>query len=221
MIQGTRLIILGRQGAGKGTQCVRLSNHYVVPHISTGDILRTAVKEDSELGRMASEIMKAGGLISDDIMIGIVDERLAKPDAVRRGYILDGFPRTVAQAEALEGITAPRPIDLVVDLDVPRELVIERIVSRRVCRDCGTNYVAVASDGGHRICDRCGGDVVQRDDDTPEAVSQRLDLYDTQTAPLISYYNIKGELAVVNGVGHPDRVLERLVDAIDEARDRR
>lgn len=221
MIQGTRLIILGRQGAGKGTQCVRLSNHYVVPHISTGDILRAAVKEGTELGRMAAEIMNAGGLVSDDIVIGIVDERLAKPDAVRRGYILDGFPRTVAQAEALEAITASRPLDLVIDLDVPRELVIERISSRRMCRDCGTNYVAGNNDGSHRICDRCGGDVVQRDDDTPEAVNHRLDIYDTQTSPLINYYNTKGKLAVVNGVGHPDRVLERLVAAIDVARDRR
>ena len=185
MIQGTRLLILGRQGAGKGTQCVRLSNHYVVPHISTGDILRTAVKEGTELGRVAKQVMDAGGLVGDAIMIGIVDERLARPDAVRRGYILDGFPRTVAQAEALEQITAQRPIDLVIDLDVPRELVFERISSRRVCRDCGTNYTATASDAARGICERCGGDVVQRDDDTPEAVSKRLDLYESQTSPLI------------------------------------
>jgi len=192
MIQGVRLIILGRQGAGKGTQCVRLSNHYVVPHISTGDILRAAVKEGTELGRMAGEVMKAGGLVGDDIMIGIVDERLSRPDAARRGYILDGFPRTVAQAEALGEITQPRPLDLVVDLDVPRELVVERISRRRVCRDCGSNYTASSSDSAHRICERCGGDIVQREDDTPEAINQRLDLYDTQTAPLIAYYSARG-----------------------------
>ena len=221
MIQGTRLIILGRQGAGKGTQCVRLSNHYVVPHISTGDILRTAVKEGTELGRMAKQVMDAGGLVGDEIMIGIVDERLSRPDAARRGYILDGFPRTVAQAEALGTITAARPLDLVIDLDVPRELVLERISSRRLCRDCGTNYTSTVSDGARGICERCGGDIVQRDDDTPEAVNQRLDLYESQTSPLIEYYDGKAMLVVVDGVGHPDRVSERLVAVIDAARDRR
>lgn len=221
MIQGARLIILGRQGAGKGTQCVRLSNHYVVPHISTGDMLRTAVKEGTDLGRMAGEIMNAGGLVPDDIMVGIVRERLDRPDARTRGFILDGFPRTVGQAEALLGLLTERPIDLVVDLDVPREIVLERISSRRVCRDCGANYSATKGESGHRICDRCGGDVVQRDDDTPDAVNKRLDLYDSQTSPLISFYNARGLLAVVNGVGHPDHVLERLVSAIDAARLRR
>jgi adenylate kinase len=221
MIQGARLIILGRQGAGKGTQCVRLSNHYVVPHISTGDMLRTAVKEGTELGRMAGEIMNAGGLVPDDIMVGIVRERLDRPDARTRGFILDGFPRTVGQAEALLDLLKDRPIDLVVDLDVPREMVLERISSRRVCRDCGANYSAPKAETGHRICDRCGGDVVQRDDDTPEAVNKRLDLYDSQTSPLINFYNARGLLAVVNGVGHPDHVLERLVSAIDAARLRR
>jgi adenylate kinase len=179
------------------------------------------VKEGTELGRMAGEVMKAGGLVGDDIMIGIVDERLSRPDAARRGYILDGFPRTVAQAEALGEITQPRPLDLVVDLDVPRELVVERISRRRVCRDCGSNYTASSSDSAHRICERCGGDIVQREDDTPEAINQRLDLYDTQTAPLIAYYSARGMLAVVNGVGHPDHVFDRLVKAIDAARDRR
>jgi len=220
MIQGVRLIILGRQGAGKGTQCVRLSNHYVVPHISTGDMLRAAVKEGTPLGKMAGEIMNAGGLLSDEIMVGLVQERLQRPDANGRGFILDGFPRTVGQAESLGGILE-QPLDLVIDLDVPRELVLERISSRRVCRDCGANYSATKNDPGQRICDHCGGDVVQRDDDTPDAVNKRLDLYDTQTSPLINFYNSKGLLAVVNGVGHPDHVLDRLVAAIDAARARR
>ena len=216
MIQGVRLVILGRQGAGKGTQCVRLSNHYVVPHISTGDMLRAAVKEGTPLGRVAGEIMNSGGLLSDEIMVGIVRERLDQPDASGRGFILDGFPRTVGQAEALGGILE-KPLDLVIDLDVPRELVLERISSRRVCRDCGANYSATKNDPVSRICDRCGGDVVQRDDDTPDAVNKRLDIYDSQTSPLISFYNAQGILAVVNGVGHPDHVLDRLVVAIDAA----
>lgn len=218
MIPGARLIILGRQGAGKGTQCVRLSRHYVVPHISTGDMLRAAVREGTELGKAAKEIMDAGGLVSDEIMIGVVDERLRKPDADSRGYILDGFPRTVAQAEALDGITAEKPIHVVIDLDVPREIVVERISSRRVCQDCGTNYTASGQEPSPWICDVCGGDVQQRADDTPESVNRRLDLYQSQTAPLIEYYSSRGVLAVVNGVGHPDHVFKRLTDAIEARR---
>lgn len=218
MIPGARLIILGRQGAGKGTQCVRLSRHYVVPHISTGDMLRAAVREGTELGRMAKEIMDAGGLVSDEIMIGIVQERLSKPDADSRGYILDGFPRTVAQAEALDGITAEKPINVAIDLDVPREIVLERISARRVCRDCGTNYTAQGDEPSPWICDVCGGDVQQRADDTPDAVNRRLDLYESQTAPLIEYYSSRGALAVVNGVGHPDHVFKRLTDVVEARR---
>jgi len=217
MIQGIQLIILGRQGAGKGTQCGWLSNHYVVPHISTGDILRAAVKEGTTLGKLAKEIMDAGGLVGDDVMIGIIEERLNRPDAARRGYILDGFPRTVAQAEALGAMREKGP-DVVVDLDVPRELVIERISARRVCRDCGSNYTAMAAEAAREICERCGGDIVLRDDDTPEAINQRLDLYESQTAPLLEYYDDRGLLAVVNGVGPPNRVFERLVTTIDSAR---
>ena len=137
MIPGARLILLGRQGAGKGTQCLRLSRHYVVPHISTGDVLRAAVREGTELGELAKKVMDGGGLLNDEVMIGIVRDRLAEPDATGRGYLLDGFPRTVTQAEALDELTATRPLDVVLDLDVPRELVLERLTARRVCRDCG------------------------------------------------------------------------------------
>ncbi len=218
MIPGARLIILGRQGAGKGTQCVRLSRHYVVPHISTGDMLRAAAREGTELGKAAKQVMDAGGLVGDEIMIGLVDERLQKPDASTRGYILDGFPRTVAQAEALDGITAPKPIHVVIDLDVPREIVLERLSSRRVCRDCGTNYTASGQERSPWICDVCGGDVQQRADDTPDSVNRRLDLYESQTSPLIDYYSSRGALAVVNGVGHPDHVFKRLTDAVESRR---
>ena len=218
MIPGARLIILGRQGAGKGTQCVRLSRHYVVPHISTGDMLRAAVRERTELGLMAREIMDAGGLVGDDIMIGLVDERLNRPDAVTRGYILDGFPRTVAQSKALDEITAERPIHVVIDLDVPRDVVIQRISARRVCRDCGTNYTATGNEPSPWICDVCGGDVTQRDDDTPDAVNRRLDLYETQTAPLIEYYGEQDRIAVVDGVGHPNQVFRRVTDVVEQRR---
>ena len=218
MIPGARLIILGRQGAGKGTQCVRLSRHYVVPHVSTGDVLRAAVREGTELGLSAKEVMDAGGLVGDEIMIGIVTERLERDDARARGYILDGFPRTVPQAQALDKMTVERPIDIVLDLVVPRELVVQRISARRVCRDCGTNYVAAGPTPPLWICDVCGGDVVHRDDDTPEAINRRLDLYETQTAPLLDYYGEDGRLVDVDGVGTPDDVFARLTQFIDTRR---
>ena len=214
-------MLLGRQGAGKGTQCVRLSRHYVVPHISTGDMLRAAVREGTELGRLAREIMDAGGLVGDDIMVGVVRERLSRDDARTRGYILDGFPRTVEQAVQLDAITTSRPLDMVIDLSVPRELVLARISSRRVCRDCGSNYTASDTQRSPWLCEVCGGDVVQRDDDTPEAVNRRLDLYESQTAPLIEFYGSEGRLVVIDGVGHPDAVFARLTSAIDARPHRR
>ena len=217
MIPGARLVILGRQGAGKGTQCVRLSRHYVVPHISTGDMLRAAVREETELGKVAKEIMDDGGLVGDDIMIGLVAERLKRADAVTRGYILDGFPRTVVQADALDDIAGERPIDVVIDLHVDRHVVLQRITARRVCRDCGTNYTATGSERQPWICEVCGGDVLQRADDHPDAVNRRLDLYETQTAPLIEHYETSGRLAVVDGVGSPDQVFKRLTLAVNSS----
>ena len=195
MIPGARLIILGRQGAGKGTQCVRLSRHYVVPHISTGDMLRTAAREGSELGLMAKQIMEEGGLVGDEVMIGLVDERLRKPDADSRGYILDGFPRTVAQAQALRG-SRRRQAD-------PRRRRPRRASARSCssgCRRGGCAATAVpttrhvADERRMWICDVCGGDVEHRADDTPDAVNRRLDLYETQTAPLIHHYSKMGLL---------------------------
>jgi adenylate kinase len=182
--------------------------------------LRAAAREGSELGYMAKQIMDEGGLVGDDVMIALVNERLGKPDASSRGYILDGFPRTVAQAEALTEITAANPIHVVIDLDVPREIVVERISSRRVCRDCGTNYTANNGMATRSpwICDVCGGDVQQRADDTPDSVHRRLDLYETQTAPLIDHYSRRGEMVVVNGVGHPDHVFKRVCDIVDGRR---
>jgi len=220
MIPGARLIILGRQGAGKGTQCVRLSRHFVVPHISTGDMLRAAVREETELGLMAKQVMDAGGLVGDDIMIGIVRERLNAADASQRGYILDGFPRTLDQAIELDEIADEqhRPIDVVLDLNVPREIVLDRISARRVCRDCGTNYTATGNDPSPWICDVCGGDVLQRDDDTEESVNRRLDLYEEQTFPLVKHYGDQNRLVVINGVGHPDAVFARMVKAVESNR---
>jgi len=215
MSSGVRLVMLGRQGAGKGTQCARLSRHYVVPHISTGDMLRSAVKQGTELGQKAAEIMAAGELVPDDIMIGIVDDRLRCDDTTQRGYILDGFPRTVSQAEALAAMTADRPLDLVVDLHVPVEEVLERLASRRVCVDCGWNYSTAAPPKHNWTCDNCGGEVVQREDDTPEAIRKRLDEYEAKTAPLLEWYRERGLLEVVDGRGTEEEVTDRLVAAID------
>jgi len=215
LIPGCRLILVGRQGAGKGTQCVRISRHYVVPHVSTGDILRAAVKEGTDLGLKAKEIMDAGGLVPDDIMIGIVAERIGKVDARTRGFVLDGFPRTVPQAGALDEITVQQPLDVVIDLEVPRELVLQRLAARRVCQDCGTNYTATGREKSPWFCDVCGGDVVQRTDDTVDAINRRLDLYESQTQPLMEYYDKRGLLEVVEGVGSPDEVTARIISAID------
>lgn len=215
MIPGVRLVILGRQGAGKGTQCVRLARHYVVPHISTGDMLRAAVKEGTDFGRKAQEYMSRGDLLPDDIIIGVVGERLGKDDTRTRGYLLDGFPRTVGQAEALAELTEDDPLDIAIDLEVPEEIVLQRISNRRVCVDCGTNYSVQTPPRYDWTCDVCGGEVVQREDDTPEAVRKRLNLYSQETEPLIAWYLAKDLLVTVDGLGTADEVTQRLVRAID------
>lgn len=219
MIPGARLVLLGRQGAGKGTQCTRLSRHYVVPHISTGDILRAAVREGTEFGKKAKELMDAGELLPDDVIVGIVDERLDRDDTRGRGFILDGFPRTTHQAEELLRITAPRGIDAAVNLEVPRDVVLERLASRRVCMDCGTNYSTDQPPKYGMTCDVCGGDVIHREDDTEAAINRRLDLYERETAPLISWFEDRELLIQVDGLGHPDGVTDRLVRAIDRLRE--
>lgn len=218
VIPGARLVLLGRQGAGKGTQCVRLSRHYVVPHISTGDMLRSAVKEGTEFGLKAKQIMDRGELVSDEIMGGVVDERLQSDDTHNRGYILDGFPRTVGQAEMLGKITSADPLDLVLDLVVPTGVVLARLAARRVCVDCATNYSVDAPPRYGWVCDNCGGEVVQRADDTPDAIQKRLDLYELETAPLIAWYEERDLLAAVDGLGMADEVTQRLVAAIDVRR---
>src|SRR3712207_1948511 len=180
--------MLGRQGAGKGTQAVRLSRHYVVPHISTGDMLRSAVKLGTEFGRKAKEIMDAGELVPDDIMAGVVEERLALDDTRNRGFVLDGFPRTARQADLLVEMTQPKGIDLAVDLEVPTEVVLARLASRRVCVDCGANYSTDVPPKEDWTCDVCGGEVIQREDDTEEAISRRLQIYEQETAPLVAWF---------------------------------
>lgn len=213
-------MVLGKQGAGKGTQCVRLSHHYVVPHISTGDMLRGAVKSGSELGVKVKEVMDSGELLGDDLIMEMVAERLAEPDARARGFILDGCPRTTHQAEMVAALLSPGDIDLAVDIEVPTSQVLRRLAARRVCVDCGANYSVAAPPRVNWTCDVCGGEVVQRDDDKEEAIRRRLELYERQTAPLIDFYEKRGQLTKVNGVGAPDTVLRRIIRATEDRRQR-
>ncbi len=217
MVSGVRLVVLGKQGAGKGTQCVRLSHHYVVPHVSTGDMLRAAVKSRTGLGLRAQSLMDAGELVPDDLIMDMVQERLSEADARSRGFVLDGAPRTIAQAKRLDEILAPERLDLVSDLDVPTQVVLRRLSARRVCEDCGTNYSLSSPPTVRWICDVCGGQVVQRDDDTEEAITRRLELYRRQTLPLLDFYTQANLLVTVNGSGDPERVTRRAVRAIEAA----
>jgi len=186
-----RLVLLGRQGSGKGTQGARLATHYNIAHISTGEMLRNAIKHNTPVGRVVKQVIDEGGLVADDLMSSLVKGRLGEADARTRGYLLDGFPRTLPQAQALDEIVRARPINVVIDLEVPREVVFARISARR--------------EAEHRA------------DDSPEALEHRLSLYDEQTAPLIAHYRKLGVLAVVDGVGTPDEVFARSVAAIRTA----
>jgi len=209
-----RLIIFGRQGAGKGTQSKRLAATLGIPHISTGDMLRAAAASGSEFGRRVKLIMDRGELVSDEVMEGVVRERLAQPDAAN-GFLLDGYPRTPAQAEFLQDVTAPGGIDLAIDLDVGEDLVIGRITRRRVCGSCGTIYTVGDESAETGVCARDGGPVVQRADDTEEAVRRRLADYDRQTAPLMAWFAERDRLAVVDGSGPADVVSAALFKVID------
>ncbi|NOY59769.1 MAG: adenylate kinase [Calditrichaeota bacterium] len=202
-----RTIFLGAPGTGKGTQASVLAEKYNIPQISTGDILRQAVSEGTELGKQAKSIMESGGLVSDDIIIALIKERLARPDCAS-GYILDGFPRTVPQAQSLDDILQDSaPIDGVVYFDVPEEIIITRLTSRRVCSKCGYIYNLItdppSEDGKCRIC---GGEIMQRDDDKEETVRNRLKVYKEKTAPLKDYYLEQQKLYVVDGTRNVDQV---------------
>jgi len=218
VIPGVRLVVLGKQGAGKGTQCVRLSHHYVVPHVSTGDMLRGEVKSKTPLGERAQSLMDKGELIPDEMVMEMVRARLSERDTRGRGFVLDGCPRTIAQGKDLDEIVHPFGLDIVIDLRVPTELVMKRLASRRVCVDCGANYSTAAPPMINWTCDVCGGEVVQREDDTEEAIQRRLDLYEAETAPLVSWYPERDLLVSVNGTGSPDAVTRRVVGAIDTQR---
>jgi len=203
-----RVVFLGPPGAGKGTQARDLAREWGVPQIATGDMLREAVAQRSPLGLEAKRHMDSGGLVPDDVVIGLVAERLTQPDA-RPGFVLDGFPRTVAQAEALDRMLAERrtPLERVVFFEVSRPELLRRLTGRRVCRACGTGFhVVSAPPKAAGRCDACGGELYQREDDAEGPVARRLDVYETQTAPLLGYYRGRGLLTPVPGEGAMDRV---------------
>ncbi len=210
------LIMLGPPGAGKGTQAKMLVDKLGIPQISTGDMLRAAVAEGTELGKKAKEYMDKGQLVPDEVVIGIVKERLAKPDC-EKGFILDGFPRTVPQAEALDGILEEmgRKIDYVINIVVPDEEILKRLTGRRTCKKCGAMYHVVYNPPKKEgVCDKCGGELYQRDDDKEETIKNRLKVYADQTAPLVEYYRGKGVLVDIDGTKGIDDIFQDILKAI-------
>jgi adenylate kinase len=216
MSRGPRLVLLGKQGAGKGTQAARLSERYAIEHVSTGDLFRAAAAAGTAAGREAEQYMNRGDLVPDELTLRIVEERFAEDGLVDQGFVLDGFPRTLPQAEKLEEVLDGHPLDLVINLDVPTEIVLDRIAGRRVCEDCGTTYHVNAPPKDNWTCDVCGGRVVQREDDTEDAVMRRLELYEEETVPIIDFYRKLGKLVVVDGTGDGDDVFARLVAHVDQ-----
>lgn len=211
-----RIILLGPPGAGKGTQAKLLIERLQVPQISTGDMLRAAVKDGTPLGRQAKAFMDRGALVPDDVIIGLVRERLQAPDSAR-GYILDGFPRTVAQAEALEKTLEDLRLSLdhVLCLDVPSEDLVVRIAGRRTCRQCGAmSHVRFSPTKREGVCDACGGETYQRDDDREETVRRRLTVYAEQTAPLVRFYEGRGLLRRIAGTGEIGEIFARMVQSL-------
>ncbi|RPH95824.1 adenylate kinase [candidate division KSB1 bacterium] len=212
------LILLGAIGVGKGTQAQRLAQHLKIPQISTGDILRAEVQAGTELGLEAQRIMNRGELVPDDVIIEVVRKRLLEPDAVR-GAILDGFPRTVPQAQALDGLL--KDIDLptpnVVSIEVPQEEIVDRLSSRRVCATCGAvfNLKMNAAAMEQHACPKGQANIIQRDDDRPDTVLQRLKVYEEKTMPLINYYRRAGALRQVSGIGSENEVFARILIAMD------
>lgn len=204
-----KLILLGAPGAGKGTQAALIKEKYNIPHISTGDILRANIREGTPLGIKAKAIIDAGNLVPDEIVIGIVKDRLAKDDC-KKGWLLDGFPRTVAQAD---GLASFAECDAAVNVDVPFEILADRISGRRMC-SCGESY-HVSTLNGSNVCKKCGGVLYQRADDNEETVKNRLEAYKTQTAPLIDYYAEKGKLVTIDGNRSVDEVFKSVCSELE------
>jgi adenylate kinase len=211
-----KLILLGPPGAGKGTQAKMLVEEFSIPQISTGDILRAAVKDGTPMGKKAKEYMNTGGLVPDEVVVGIVRDRLQEEDC-NNGFILDGFPRTVAQANALQTslLEMSKELDRVISLEVDAEALVERLTGRRTCKECGRGYhVKFDPPREAGICDVCGGTLFQRDDDQEETIRKRLQVYSEQTAPLISYYRKAGVLLELDGMQPIPIVKEKILSLL-------
>lgn len=208
-----KLILLGAPGAGKGTQAEVICDHLHIPSVSTGNLLREAVKNQTEYGVKAKSFMDSGKLVPDEIVLALLKERIVQEDC-KNGFILDGFPRTVAQAQTLEEMGVA--VDAVIDIEVPDEAITQRMSGRRVCEACGASYHIVSKPTkAEGVCDRCGGKLVVRKDDQPETVRDRLNVYHSQTEPLIEYYQKSGKLKVVDGQGDVSEVSARTLAALE------
>ena len=214
-----KIVLLGPPGAGKGTQAKSISNRYSIPHISTGDIFRKNISEETPLGIEAKQYMDNGQLVPDEVTINMVKDRLTWEDC-KNGYLLDGFPRTVAQAEALQEFLGSRNenLDTALCIEVPSEFILERMTGRRVCPACGASYhIKFNPPTKDGVCDLCGSDIVQRKDDTEETVSERLEVYERQTQPLIDFYREKNLLSTVDGTKAINEVFEGICDILGSA----
>ncbi|MEV6803773.1 adenylate kinase [Streptomyces sp. NPDC051132] len=212
-----RIVLVGPPGAGKGTQAVRLAEKLAIPHISTGDLFRANISRQTELGRLAKSYMDAGNLVPDEVTIAMAKDRMEQPDAAQ-GFLLDGFPRNVQQAGALDELlrTERITLDAVLDLEVPEDEVVKRIAGRRICRNDSAHvfHVTYSPPKQEGVCDVCGGELYQRDDDSEDTVRKRLEVYHTQTEPIIDYYKAQGLVVTISSLGPVDEITQRALEAL-------
>ena len=218
MAAAPRVVLLGPPGAGKGTQAKLLQEMFGAVQISTGDILRRAVADQTALGQQAAGFINSGALVPDSVIVNLVAERLKEPDCAQ-GFLLDGFPRTIPQAESLDEIlrNAGQNLNCVLSVQVPQDIIVERLAGRRTCRQCGAlGHVAFNPPKVAGVCDNCGGELYQRDDDKEQTIAHRLQVYEQQTAPLVRYYRERGLLRTIDGVGEIDQIRARVIEAMGD-----
>lgn len=209
---GPHVVVLGRQGAGKGTQCARLAQVLAIPHVSTGDLFRAEMSAATPLGQRVGHYVDRGELVPDEIVLDLVASRLGNSEARGRGYLLDGFPRTLDQGQALFEVLGASAADIAIEIHVPAHVALPRLAARRVCEVCGVSTIAQAGDGQMGVCTACGGRISRRPDDTDEAIARRLAAYDAESAGLLVWFDSQGLLVTVDGTGHPDHVHRQVLE---------